>query len=228
MKRGSMTPIGTMPTATVTENLRHQGCPVQVRWDYREEQQELEDGKTQTVWTFNYDLMVDKYSPFKTYAKDELCWSGDGKVYVSEIDDNRNKPPQTGWKEIVFEGVQKAEEQEATEWKPVAGAHDVYGLGQVVTKDGKKYMSNHPANSWEPGTQEWLKLWIDIAPVDPEAPEVKPPQWISGDYYKYEVGTQVYDSGKVWEAINKTHTWIQPALEGNGAISWKFVKDWKD
>jgi hypothetical protein len=75
---------------------------------------------------------------------------------------------------------------------------------------------------------EWLKLWIDITPVDPEAPEVKPPQWVSVDYYKYEVGTQVYDLGKVWEAINKTHTWIQPALEGNGAISWKFVKDWAE
>jgi hypothetical protein len=226
MKTGTMTPIGTMPSATVTENLRHQGCPVQVRWGFKEEQQELEDGETQTVWTFNFDNMVEKWNRFRTYAKDELCWLNNGKVYVSEIDDNKNKPPQTGWKEIAFEGVQKAEEQETVEWKPVTGAHDVYKLGEVVVKDGKKYMSNHPANSWEPGTLEWLKLWIDITPVGPETPEVKPPQWVSGDYYKYEVGTQVYDLGKVWEAINKTHTWIQPALEDNGAISWKFVKDW--
>jgi hypothetical protein len=228
MKRGSMTPIGIMPTATVTENLRHQGCPVQVRWDYKEEQQELEDGKTQPVWTFNYDVMVDKFSPFKTYAKDELCWLGDGKVYISEIDDNKNKPTGAGWKEIVYNGVEKAEEQEAKEWEPVTGAHDVYKLGEVVTKDGKKYMSNHPYNSWEPGTLEWLNLWIDITPVSLDEPEIKPPQWVSSDYYKYKVGTQVYNRGQIWEAINLTHTWIEPALTGNGAISWKFVKDWND
>ena len=73
---------------------------------------------------------------------------------------------------------------------------------------------------------ECQNLWIDITPVDTEAPEVKPPQWNTNDYYKYSVGYQVYNKGQVWEAINTTHTWIEPALEGNGAISWKFVKDW--
>jgi len=205
-----MTPTGDMPEFK-QEVLRKQKCPVQVRWDFKEEQQELEDGKTQTIWTFNYDVMVDKFSPFKTYAKDELCWLGDGKVYISEIDDNKNKPTGVGWKEIVYNGVEKAEEQEAKEWMPVTGAHDVYKLGEVVTKDGKKYVSNHPYNSWEPGTLEW-----------------KPPQWVSGDYYKYKVGTQVYNKGQIWEAINLTHTWIEPALTGNGAISWKFIKNWND
>lgn len=228
MKRGAMTPIGTMPQATVTENLRHQGCPVQVRWDYREEQQELEEGQTQTVWTFSYDNMVEKWNYLKTYAKDELCWLNNGKVYISEIDDNKNKPGGAGWIEIEYNGIQKAEEQTAKELKPVTGAHDVFRLGEVVEHNGKKYVSNHPANSWEPGTLEWQNLWIDITPVDPEAPEVKPVQWVTGDYYKYKVGTQVYNKGKVWEAINTTHTWIEPALEGNGAISWKFVKDWTD
>jgi len=66
MKRGTMTPTGDMPLATVTENLRHQGCPVQVRWDFKEEQQELEAGETQSVWTFNYDNMVEKWNRFKT------------------------------------------------------------------------------------------------------------------------------------------------------------------
>jgi hypothetical protein len=57
-------------------------------------------------------------------------------------------------------------------------------------------------------------------------PGVKPPQWVSENYYLYVVGYQVFDTGKVWRAKNTTHTWIQPALEGNGAISWEFVKDW--
>lgn len=226
MKRGSMTPQGTIPTAIVTENLRHQGCPVQVRWDFKEEQQELEEGETQTVWTFNYDNMVEKWNRFKIYAKEEVCWLNNGKMYVSEIDNNKNKPGGAGWKEIVFKGIEKAEDQEAKIWVQPTGAHDAIGMGEVVEHNGKKYVSNHPYNSWEPGTLEWLNLWIDITPADPTAPEVKPPQWVSGDYYKYKVGTQVYNKGQVWEAINLTHTWIEPALEGNGAISWKFVKDW--
>lgn len=57
-------------------------------------------------------------------------------------------------------------------------------------------------------------------------PNVKPPQWVSENYYLYVVGYQVYDGGKVWKAKNTTNTWIQPALTGNGAISWEFVKDW--
>lgn len=221
-----MTPQGAMPSATVTENLRHQGCPVQVRWDFKEEQQELEEGTAQPVWTFNYDNMVEKWDRFRTYQKEETCWLNNGKVYVSEIDNNTNKPPQTSWKEIVFEGIQKAEDQTAKIWVPVTGAHDVYKMGEVVEKDGKKYMSNHPANSWMPGTLEWLNLWIDITPVSPDEPEIRPVQWVSGDYYKYKVGTQVYNKGQVWEAINLTHTWIEPALSGNGAISWKYIKDW--
>jgi hypothetical protein len=226
MKRGTMKPTGTMPSATVTENLRHQGCPVQVRWDFKEEQQELEEGVTETVWTFSYDNMVEKWDRFKNYMKEETCWLNNGKVYVSEIDNNTNKPPQTGWKEIVFEGIVKAEDQISKAWVQPTGAHDIYKLGEVVEHNGKKYVSNHPANSWEPGTLEWQNLWIDITPTDPEAPEVKPPQWATGDYYKYSVGYQVYNKGQVWEAINTTHTWVEPSLVNPGNISWKFVKDW--
>jgi hypothetical protein len=200
MKTGTMTPTGTMPSATVTENLRHQGCPVQVRWDFKEEQQELEDGEKQTVWTFNFDNMVEKWNRFRTYMKDELCWLGNGKVYVSEIDDNNNKPPQAGWKEIVFEGVQKAEEQEAVEWVQPTGAHDVYGLGELVVKDGKKYMSNHPNNSWEPGTLEYLNLWIEVGEEDTVEDY---PVWVqpTGAHDAYQTGDIVYyptENDELW------------------------------
>lgn len=64
-------------------------------------------------------------------------------------------------------------------------------------------------------------LWVEI----PQQGE-KPPQWDTANWVSYIVGYEVFDSGKVWKAKNTTHTWIQPSLEGNGAISWEFVKDW--
>jgi hypothetical protein len=205
MKRGAMTPIGTMPQATVTENLRHQGCPVQVRWDFKEEQQELEEGQTQTVWTFAYDNMVEKWNRLKVYAKEETCWLNNGKVYVSEIDNNKNKPPQSGWKEIVFEGITKAEEQEAKTWVPVTGAHDVYKLGEVVEHSGKKYVSNHPANSWEPGTLTYLNLWIEIGAA--ESNEILP--WVqpTGAHDAYQKGDRVLFEGKTYESLIDANVW---------------------
>jgi len=210
MKRRAMTPIGTMPQSTVTENLRHQGCPVQVRWDYKEEQQELEEGETQTVWTFNYDNMVDKWNRFKTYAKDELCWLNNGKVYISEIDNNTNKPGGAGWKEIEYNGIEKAEEQTAKEWIPVTGAHDVYKLGEVVEHNGKKYVSNHPNNSWEPGTLTYLNLWIEIGVT--ESNEILP--WVqpTGAHDSYKVADKVTHNGFTWECT---------AGDGSGSNSWE-------
>ena len=205
MKRGTMKPTGTMPSATVTENLRHQGCPVQVRWDFKEEQQELEEGVTETVWTFNYDNMVEKWNRLKIYAKDELCWLNNGKVYVSEIDDNKNKPGGTGWKEIEFNGIQKAEDQTAKTWKPVAGAHDVFKLGEVVEHNGRKYVSNHPANSWEPGTLTYLNLWIEIGAA--ESNEILP--WVqpTGAHDAYQKGDRVLFEGKTYESLIDANVW---------------------
>ncbi len=212
-----MTPIGVMPIATVTENLRHQGCSVQVRWDFKEEQQELEDGATQPVWTFNYDNMVEKWNRLKVYAKEELCWLNNGKVYVSEIDNNKNKPPQAGWKEIVFEGITKAEDQTAKIWKPVTGAHDIFKLGEVVEHNGKKYVSNHHANSWEPGTLEYLNLWIEIGAT--ESNEILP--WVqpTGAHDSYQVGNKVTHKGFTWECTTG---------DGSGNNSWEpGVYGWK-
>lgn len=205
-----MTPIGTMPTATVTENLRHQGYPVQVRWDFKEEQQELEEGQTQTVWTFSYDNMVEKWNRLKIYAKDELCWLGNGKVYISEVDNNTNKPPQAGWKEIVFTGIEKAEDQTAKAWVQPTGAHDVFKLGEVVEHNGRKYVSNHPTNSWEPGTLTYLNLWIEIGAA--ESNEILP--WVqpTGAHDSYQVGDKVTHNGFTWECT---------AGDASGSNSWE-------
>lgn len=90
--------------------------------------------------------------------------------------------------------------------------------------EGKQYeciQAHMTLKGWEP--DQTPALWNEVIVIDPE---VKPPQWVIGNWTTYTVGYQVYDSGKVWEAINTTHTWIQPDLTGNGAISWKYIKDW--
>lgn len=112
---------------------------------------------------------------------------------------------------------------EGQEWIPQENVE----LNVTRTFEGKTYkcIQPHTTQSDFTPTATMGVLWVEVVETNPE---IKPPQWVSGDYYKYVVGYQVYDSGKVWEAINLTHTWIEPALDGNGAISWKFVKDWVD
>lgn len=89
--------------------------------------------------------------------------------------------------------------------------------------DGKLYQCIQPHvtyNGYFP-TLTIGVLWVEI----PQQGD-KPPQWNTANWLNYIVGYEVYDNGKVWRAKNTTHTWIQPALTGNGAISWEFVKDW--
>ena len=111
---------------------------------------------------------------------------------------------------------------DALEWI----ANEAVKAGWKRLYNGKQYEVIQPhmtLEGWEP--DKTPALWNEVViPV----PDVKPPQWNTSNWIQYVVGYQVYDSGKVWEAINLTHTWIQPALTGNGAISWKFVKDWVD
>ena len=49
--------------------------------------------------------------------------------------------------------------------------------------------------------------------------------WDGGKWLDYVVGYKVKHDSAIWEAINTTHTWIEPAHDGNGAISWKHIKD---
>ena len=96
-------------------------------------------------------------------------------------------------------------------------------MGWKRTYDGKLYQCIQPHVTYD-GYFPTLTigvLWVEI----PQHGE-KPPQWNTANWLNYIVGYEVYDSGKVWKAKNTTHTWIQPALTGNGAISWEYVKDW--
>lgn len=115
------------------------------------------------------------------------------------------------------------ENSEELEWIP----NEWVELGWKRMYGGIQYeviQAHQTLATWTPDVTP--ALWSKAA--EQEEPAVKPPQWVSGNWNQYTIGYQVFDSGKVWEVIGLSHTWIQPALTGNGAISWKFVKDWVD
>lgn len=103
-------------------------------------------------------------------------------------------------------------------------ANENVKLGWKRMYNGIQYVVIQPhmtLEGWEP--DKTPALWSEV-----QEPSVKPPQWNTGNWALYVIGYRVYDSGKIWEAINTSHTWIQPDLTGNGAISWKFIEDWVD
>ena len=110
---------------------------------------------------------------------------------------------------------------EGTEW--IAG--EQVALNSTRTYGGKTYkciQAHQTQDGWKPDVTP--ALWQEVVVVPPD---VKPPQWNTGDWEKYTpIGFEVFDSGKVWKVKTLSHTWIQPALTGTGAISWEYVKDW--
>ena len=45
-------------------------------------------------------------------------------------------------------------------WQQPTGARDTYGMGDVVSHDGRLWRSKHDVNAWAPPT-----LWADLGPA---------------------------------------------------------------
>lgn len=73
-----------------------------------------------------------------------------GKRWVSVVDNNVWEPGLCCWREDANE-----QQGEVAEWVRPTGAHDVYNKGDVVTYNGKKYMSKIDANAWAPDVYGW-------------------------------------------------------------------------
>ena len=105
--------------------------------------------------------------------------------------------------------------------------------GQVIAEGGEKWIVNLNSfttqEDWRPSViyaqgnrTLWRKKQADI-PEENLCAET--PEWNSANWNDYSAGYKVKAKNAIWEATNTTHTWIEPALEGDGAISWKHVKD---
>ena len=48
--------------------------------------------------------------------------------------------------------------EEFPEWVQPTGSHDAYGLGDKVSYNGKHWVSDVDANTWEPGIYGWSEV----------------------------------------------------------------------
>ena len=107
--------------------------------------------------------------------------------------------------------------------------------GEILVDEGERYMMRiggtlvmredlRPSVLYEQQGNRtvWQHIPADIPEEDlcSEAPE-----WNGANWNDYGVGYKVKANNAIWEAINTTHTWIEPSVEGDGAISWTHVKD---
>ena len=105
--------------------------------------------------------------------------------------------------------------------------------GQVISEGGEKWIVNLNSfvtqEDWRPSvlyTQGNRTLWRKKQPDIPDGDLcAETPAWDGGKWHDYIVGYKVKHDSAIWEAINTTHTWIAPAHDGDGAISWKHTKD---
>ena len=107
--------------------------------------------------------------------------------------------------------------------------------GEILVDEGEKYMMRiggtlvmredlRPSVLYE--QQGNRTLWRKKQPDIPEENLcAETPEWNSANWNDYSAGYKVKSGSAIWEAINTTHAWIEPAHEGDGAISWKHVKD---
>lgn len=92
---------------------------------------------------------------------------------------------------------------------PGTGHAQMYHTGQVVTHNGRTWVSRHEGlNHWEPGaTGVDERIWEDITPAPEPTPDSDassgPPAWQPGQ--NYAIGTLVTFSGQTYR-VTQDHT----------------------
>ena len=138
---------------------------------------------------------------WSSYEKGAVVAHG-GRLWKSTTAGNVWQPGVSAWHdEPEIEGV-------LPQWVAPTGSHDTYPEGFEVTHNGKEWVSQHPANVWEPGVSQWLEKGV-------EPPSI--PDWVqpSGSHDAYAAGAEVMHNGQHW--IN-TH--------GNGNVWEPGVFGW--
>lgn len=91
-------------------------------------------------------------------------------------------------------------------WVMPASALEVYGQGDVVTHNGKRWLSLIPNNVREPGEAadpQSYRWWKDLTPAPQPAPGPQP--W-DGNGAQYKVGDQVTYQGKTYRVLQAHQT----------------------
>jgi hypothetical protein len=116
------------------------------------------------------------------------------------------------------------------EWNSIGllDSENNWDTGEIVHWVGKEWKSKIMNNIYEPGTVA-NTIWEDISIVVPPAnPCDGVAEWNGAVWATYVIGSEVKVTGakvELYECKGTTHTWIQPAKTGNGAISWTYLQD---
>lgn len=89
------------------------------------------------------------------------------------------------------------------EWAQPVGAHDSFPKGQIVTHDGKTWVSLVSGNVWEPGVSGWREV------VENEDGSPGIPEWVqpSGAHDAYQTGDEVMFEGVHYRSVIDNNTW---------------------
>ncbi len=82
---------------------------------------------------------------------DRRSWDGILYEVYAHAGDNLYPPDQVP---AIFKRVYL---EEWPQWVQPTGAHDAYNKGAKVTHNGKKWISDVDANTWEPGVYGWTE-----------------------------------------------------------------------
>lgn len=120
------------------------------------------------------------------------------------------------------------------EWKQPLGAHDAYGIGDIVEYNGKLYKSLINWNVWSPdvypaGWEEYTEstgggdsgeTGGGTTPIEPETPETIP-DFVqpTGAHDAYKKGDKVRYNGKIYESLIDANTYSPDAYPAG----WKEV-----
>ena len=98
------------------------------------------------------------------------------------------------------------------EWKQPLGAHDAYGIGDIVWYNGKLYKSLINGNVWSPDVYAsgW-EIYTEpsggggggTTPTEPETPPETIPDFVqpTGAHDAYKKGDKVKYNGKIYESL---------------------------
>lgn len=115
------------------------------------------------------------------------------------------------------------------EWKQPLGAHDAYGIGDIVEYNGKLYKSLINGNVWSPDVYAagW-EIYTESSggggggtPTEPETPPETIPDFVkpTGAHDAYKKGDKVKYNGKIYESLIDANTYSPDAYPAG----WKEV-----
>lgn len=108
-----------------------------------------EGGQIDDVTAGEQSLLFAEWAPGEAYTEGQLRRYG-GKLYRC-VQGHTSQADWTPDKTTSLWSLTSDPAEEWPEWSQPIGAHDAYAKGAKVTHNGKRWVSQVDANTWEPG-----------------------------------------------------------------------------